>query len=399
MTRIIYIGENDKPPEILQEAGAEVEQVYNVVGFFNLLERLADFHLVVAEKHLKGISGPLIYQRYKDELTTAQVPFVLISEKLEVEQRKELIHAGISELIIDLDALRSLPEKAELYRHLLECRLKPGGHSASVDYAIPRGKRIFDIIVASCALLIASPILLLAIAAIRLESPGRVYYISKRVGTGYRVFDFYKLRSMYRDADQRLKQMAHLNQYSQADFSESGEEQEELEASSEGIAQAQRQVAKKNPQALANSPTLIYKDGSPMSEEVYQELKKVQQAGTFMKFKNDSRVTKVGQILRKTSIDELPQLINVLKGDMSIVGNRPLPLYEAEQLTSDDWGQRFLAPAGITGLWQVEKRGQSSMSEDERKSLDNKYAKNFSFWNDIRLILKTIPALFQKENV
>ena len=136
-----------------------------------------------------------------------------------------------------------------------------------------------------------------------------------------------------------------------------------------------------------------------MSEQEYIEIKRKQQAGTFVKFKNDPRVTKVGAFIRNTSIDELPQLINVLKGDMSIVGNRPLPLYEAEQLTSDDWGERFLAPAGITGLWQVEKRGKGEMSEEERKSLDNKYAKDFSFWNDIKLILKTIPALFQKENV
>lgn len=84
---------------------------------------------------------------------------------------------------------------------------------------------------------------------------------------------------------------------------------------------------------------------------------------------------------------------------MSIVGNRPLPLYEAEQLTSDDWGERFLAPAGITGLWQVMKRGKKNMSEEERKALDNQYARKVSLWNDIRLILKTIPALFQKENV
>jgi lipopolysaccharide/colanic/teichoic acid biosynthesis glycosyltransferase len=114
---------------------------------------------------------------------------------------------------------------------------------------------------------------------------------------------------------------------------------------------------------------------------------------------DNDRLTLVGSFVRKTSLDELPQLINVLKGDMSIVGNRPLPLYEAEQLTSDDWGERFLAPAGITGLWQVEKRGGGSMSEDERKGLDNKYAQNFSFRNDIKLILRTIPALFQKENV
>ena len=136
-----------------------------------------------------------------------------------------------------------------------------------------------------------------------------------------------------------------------------------------------------------------------MSEEEYLEYKRKQQAGTFVKFKNDPRVTKVGNFIRNTSIDELPQLINVLKGDMSIVGNRPLPLYEAEQLTSDDWGERFLAPAGITGLWQVMKRGKGEMSEEERKGLDNQYARKVSLWNDIRLILKTIPALFQKENV
>lgn len=107
----------------------------------------------------------------------------------------------------------------------------------------------------------------------------------------------------------------------------------------------------------------------------------------------------MGKFIRNTSIDELPQLWNVIIGDMSIVGNRPLPLYEAEKLTSDRYALRFLAPAGITGLWQVEKRGKGEMSEDERLMLDNKYAENHSFVNDIRLILKTIPALFQSENV
>jgi len=84
---------------------------------------------------------------------------------------------------------------------------------------------------------------------------------------------------------------------------------------------------------------------------------------------------------------------------MSIVGNRPLPLYEAEKLTTDKYALRFLAPAGLTGLWQVEKRGKGKMSEEERLMLDNTYAENHSFWYDIKLILKTIPALLQKENV
>jgi lipopolysaccharide/colanic/teichoic acid biosynthesis glycosyltransferase len=120
---------------------------------------------------------------------------------------------------------------------------------------------------------------------------------------------------------------------------------------------------------------------------------------SFIKIKDDPRITRVGKFIRNTSIDELPQLWNVLIGDMSIVGNRPLPLYEAEKITTDKYALRFIAPAGITGLWQVEKRGRGEMSEDERLELDNNYAKNHSFFNDIRLILKTIPALFQSENV
>ena len=111
-------------------------------------------------------------------------------------------------------------------------------------------------------------------------------------------------------------------------------------------------------------------------------------------------ITRVGRILRRLSIDELPQLINILKGDMSIVGNRPLPLYEAELLTSDEHIDRFMGPAGLTGLWQVEKRGEAGkLSAEERKQLDIQYAKTFSFGLDIKIILKTVTAFVQKENV
>ena len=124
------------------------------------------------------------------------------------------------------------------------------------------------------------------------------------------------------------------------------------------------------------------------------------QKGSQVTVSGDSRVTGVGHFLRKVRLDELPQLMNILKGDMSIVGNRPLPLYEAELLTSDEHIDRFMGPAGLTGLWQVEKRGEAGkLSAEERKQLDIKYAKTFSFWLDIKIILKTVTAFIQKENV
>jgi lipopolysaccharide/colanic/teichoic acid biosynthesis glycosyltransferase len=95
----------------------------------------------------------------------------------------------------------------------------------------------------------------------------------------------------------------------------------------------------------------------------------------------------------------LPQLFNIIKGDMSVVGNRPLPVYEAEMLTSNEWSMRFLGPAGLTGLWQISKRGKEDMSERERKKLDNFYAQKYSLWLDLKIIIGTVPALFQKEKV
>ena len=150
-------------------------------------------------------------------------------------------------------------------------------------------------------------------------------------------------------------------------------------------------------------PGVINLAVSDSDKIILQEIQHLNQYGDenamFVKVKNDPRITKVGRMIRKTSIDELPQLFNVLRGDMSIVGNRPLPLYEAECLTKEDWAYRFMAPAGITGLWQVSKRGQDNMSVEERINLDVTYAKEHSFWYDMKILLRTPFALIQKENV
>jgi len=250
-------------------------------------------------------------------------------------------------------------------------------------YKLQTSKRIFDIVVASSVLLILSPLLLVVLLLIRLESKGNVFYVSKRVGSGYKIFDFYKLRSMHQGADTKLKDMKTSNQYAL---------EVKEETTDEECPECKRLGHLCSP--------ILYIDGHEVCENHYLKMKKSSNESTFVKFSNNPRITKIGKFIRNTSIDELPQLINVLKGDMSIVGNRPLPLYEAELLTTDDWSERFLAPAGLTGLWQVEKRGRSgSMSAEERKQLDNTYAGKFSLLYDMKLIFQTIPALFQSDSV
>jgi lipopolysaccharide/colanic/teichoic acid biosynthesis glycosyltransferase len=201
-------------------------------------------------------------------------------------------------------------------------------------------KRSFDILVSLTALVLLSPLFLLIALAIRIESKGPIFYISKRAGRGYKIFDFYKFRTMFAGADLRVQELSHLNQYAETE---------------------------------AKGPT-------------------------FFKINNDPRVTKVGGFLRNSSLDELPQLMNVLLGDMSLVGNRPLPLYEAATLTTNQCAQRFLAPAGITGLWQIKKRGREDMSIEERISLDIDYANKYNFMYDLWIMANTPSALIQKSS-
>jgi lipopolysaccharide/colanic/teichoic acid biosynthesis glycosyltransferase len=194
-------------------------------------------------------------------------------------------------------------------------------------------------VVASVAIVLASPLFLLIAILIKLDSAGPIFYNSYRAGRGYKIFKFYKFRTMKVGADRMVTSLSHMNQYQGKDMP------------------------------------------------------------VFFKVNNDPRVTRIGAFLRNTSLDELPQLFNVLTGDMSMVGNRPLPLYEASALTTNEWAERFVAPAGITGLWQVRKRGQADMSVEERINLDIDYAKRYNMMMDLKIILQTPKVLIQDSNV
>lgn len=277
--------------------------------------------------------------RVRKETTLQSVPFIVINRTSDSIDLKTAIKKGI-------DDCYELPLKWENILSRIEFLIQ---HKAKVqkignlnysNYKIPLEKRIFDVFVATFALIFLSPILLMISVGIKLSSKGPVLYISKRVGTNYNIFDFFKFRSMCIDADQKLDQFEHLNQYN----------------------------------------------------------KRIK-GPSFSKFQDDPRVTSIGKFLRKTSLDELPQLLNVLRGDMSIIGNRPLPLYEAEQLTTDRNSRRFIAPAGLTGLWQVSKRGKKDMSVKDRIDLDLEYASNHSLIMDIEIVVKTLPAMIQEESV
>jgi exopolysaccharide biosynthesis polyprenyl glycosylphosphotransferase len=194
-------------------------------------------------------------------------------------------------------------------------------------------KRTMDIAVSALALVLLSPLFLLAAVAIKLDSAGPVFFRQPRVGESGREFSIVKFRTMVHNAEALKKTVEHLNMHA------------------------------------ADDPRMF-------------------------KVPNDPRVTRVGRILRRPSIDELPQLWNVLRGEMSLVGPRPLIPAEAEHVS--DWGEHRLdLKPGITGLWQV--LGGSDIPFAEMVRLDYLYVTNWSLWHDVRLICGTVPAMFDAD--
>lgn len=190
------------------------------------------------------------------------------------------------------------------------------------------GKRLFDLLAGGVAFLLLSPLMLLLALAIRLDSRGPVLYVSTRLGRRAQPFPFYKFRSMVRDAEVQRDRFLHLNEMD----------------------------------------------------------------GPVFKIRNDPRVTRVGRLLRRTSLDELPQLISVMRGDMSLVGPRPPIPSEVEQY--EPWQRRRLSVTpGITCLWQV--RGRNRIRFQDWMKLDAEYIDTLSFRNDVKILCATIPAVLR----
>lgn len=371
MKNIYYIGTNETfYTELVMYDRVVVKSSKSVMGLLN--SRFYPEYIVI-DQHPMATSVQNLVRTIREKGYV--VPIYILGDNMAKEEKLLLLKLGISEIV---DSVTELIRVILYQSELLDDGRVSTASADEIEYRIPLWKRMFDIAFSGTILLLIFPILLLIAAAIYIESPGPVLYRSKRVGTGYQVFDFLKFRSMYVNADRKLKEMKDLNQY----------ETEEVQLD---VEQSHKQTM--------SSELLVGDKGELLTEAEWAKMKQESQSPTFIKIKNDPRITKVGRFIRSTSLDELPQFLNVLRGDMSVVGNRPLPLYEAVELTTDQWAARFLAPAGITGLWQVEKRGKEEMSETERKELDIEYALNVGLRMDLRIILKTVPALMQRENV
>ena len=332
------------------------------------------------------------------------VYIILLTRQLTLDDRKMYQKCGINDTIDVNSSITELNKKITFIsdREMMLFDDAPSKHRI-LRFKIPLWKRLFDIFFSLLGIIILSPVFIITAIAIRLESKGPIIFKSKRVGTNYTVFDFLKFRSMYADAEQRLKEVAKEagNQYAEKDNEEEKDHQSVITAPlGEEAEMMMMDMGMESDMMISDDEVMLVGDDFVVSESDFNKEKEVENNNAFVKIENDPRVTKVGKFIRKYSIDELPQLFNILKGDMSIVGNRPLPLYEAEKLTVDSSIDRFMAPAGLTGLWQVEERGKGGlMSAEERKQLDITYGQTYCFTMDMKIIFRTLTAFIQKDNV
>lgn len=402
MLGVVYLGSNQKTQERLKYIPGQL------VRMTNAYKDAA----IVCTPHVRNEHFILFFERsVRTEDITAitylrkkcnNIYIILLTDKLTDEERKVYQQCGINDTLDKEASVTELNKKIQFIADRENILFDDEAPKYKIlRFKIPVWKRLFDIFFSGLAIILLSPVFILTAIAIRLESKGPILFKSKRVGTNYTIFDFLKFRSMYADADKRLKELSkEHNQYADKEEEEVDKKTVITSPLGEEAEMAMLDDGMESEMMISDDEVMLVGDDFVVAESDFNRQKEEEINNAFVKIENDPRITKVGQFIRKYSIDELPQLFNILKGDMSIVGNRPLPLYEAEKLTADSSIDRFMAPAGLTGLWQVEERGKGgAMSAEERKQLDITYGQTYNFAMDMKIIFRTLTAFIQKENV
>lgn len=398
MIGVVYLGNNPKTQERLKYIPGQLVRMTNAYKDAAQIctPHVSNEHfLVFYERTVRNEDITAItYLRKKSR----NVYIVLVTDTMTDEERNTYIKCGINDTIHREASVTELNKKIQFISDRENVLFSDEAPKYGIlKFKIPIWKRLFDIVFSTLAIIALSPVFLITAIAIKLESKGPVLFKSKRVGTNYRIFDFLKFRSMYMDAEHQLKELSkEHNQYTEANEPKTTitaplGDQAEMAMMDQGMA---------SEMMISDEEIMLVGDDFVVAESDFNKKKEEEINNAFIKIEDDPRITKVGKFIRKFSIDELPQFFNILKGDMSIVGNRPLPLYEAEKLTADSSIDRFMAPAGLTGLWQVEERGRGgAMSAEERKQLDIIYGQTYNFLLDLKIILRTFRAFVQKGNV
>ena len=399
MIGIVYLGKNPNTRDKLKYVPGQIVRMTSTYKDAAKLcvPRVKNEHFIVFFE--RGVKSEDITSITYLKKKCPGLYIILLTGLLSNEERLTYQKCGINDTLNKDSSVTEINKKIQFItsRENILFDDKASGKNI-LHFKIPIWKRTFDIVFSLIALIILSPVFIITAIAIKLESNGPVLFKSKRVGTNYTVFDFLKFRSMFMDSDKRLKELSKTqNQYS-----------DKIEEPVVPVGHFNANVDDNTAigddlgaeMLISDEEVMLVGDDFVVSESSFNKQKNEDINNAFVKIENDPRITKVGHFIRKYSIDELPQLVNILKGDMSVVGNRPLPLYEAEKLTSDDSIDRFMAPAGLTGLWQVEKRGDSGkLSAEERKQLDITYGQTYNFILDMKIIFKTLTAFIQKDDV
>ncbi len=401
MIGVVYLGNNPKTQERLKYIPGQLVRMTSAYKDAAQIctPHVSNEHFIVfVERSVRNEDITAItYLRKKSR----NVYIILITDDMSDDERDIYMKCGINDTIINTASVTELNKKIQFISERENILFDDEAPKYRIlKFKIPIWKRLFDIVFSGLSIIILSPIFIITAIAIRLESPGPILFKSKRVGTNYTIFDFLKFRSMYIDAEERLKELSKdHNQYA----NETHEDEENKTVTAPLGDQAEQDMLDMGMESMmmiGDEEVMLVGDDFVMAESDFNKKKEEDINNAFVKIENDPRITKVGKFIRKYSIDELPQLFNILKGDMSIVGNRPLPLYEAEKLTADNSIDRFMAPAGLTGLWQVEERGKGgNMSAEERKQLDITYGQTYNFMLDMKIIFRTLTAFVQKENI